>query len=212
MDLIIPTMWKDPQFHEYLQSYVKCKAINKIIIIDNDSENKQTIPISDKIEVISYGENIFVNPAWNLGYKKSKSEIICILNDDVFVENDVFEYVNNLSFDDIDVIGTNINPIDDENLIEIEKIKLDKSKRIGSQYLGFGVCMFMPRKNYKIIPPEYKIWFGDDYLLGHLNNIYYLNTDKISGKLSTTANLSNPTINRRIHEDIKNAAGKWDWK
>lgn len=219
IDVIIPSMWKEPKFIEYLENYCDTKFINKIILIDNDhyTRPKNKILNNQKIDLICYGRNIYVNPAWNEGYYRSKTDVICLLNDDIFVEKDVFEYVSNLDFTNIDIIGVHLkgsvdnyhivsHPDREERLI---KLNLDKSLPIGGQAYAFGVCMFVKRTSYKVIPSLYQIWYGDDYLVQRNNNIYALKTSKIHGEISKTivaeTKTKNNDIQKRIDLDSLNA-------
>ena len=92
MDLIIPTLWKVPSFPETLRSYSECPRVNKIIVIDNDYSNRPNLEL-EKVEYACFGRNIFVNPAWNEGYWRASADIIGILNDDIAVRPEVFEFV-----------------------------------------------------------------------------------------------------------------------
>lgn len=219
INVVIPTMWKESNFLRYLENYSKNNCINKIILIDNNHRER---PISElfknsKIEIISYGRNIYVNPAWNEGYYRSDTDVICFLNDDIFVESGVFDFMSKLDFTDIDIIGVHLkgsvdnyhivgHPDKEEMLI---KLNLNKSQPIGGQAYAFGVCMFIKRSSYKIIPSLYQIWYGDDYLVQRNNNIYALKTSKIHGEISKTIVLGtknkNSDIQKRIDLDSLNA-------
>lgn len=203
IDLIIPTLWLCPEFEEILLKYCSYEKINKIIVINNTASKPKVI--HDKVFYINYRKNIFVNPAWNEGVAASTSDIICILNDDIFVQESIFNKVSKLDFTNIDLIGLDIkNNLDVDT---ISKIEFEKNKAIGQQYYGFGMCMFMKRKSYKIIPSLYKIWFGDDYLAHNSKNIYVLSSKKISGSISTSIKKfpANSFISNRIFVDQKNA-------
>ena len=43
----------------------------------------QMIHFGAKVQRLEQDNNIFVNPAWNLGVEQAKNENICICNDDV---------------------------------------------------------------------------------------------------------------------------------
>ena len=71
--IIIPTLWKSNRTDKLLKDLEECEYVDEIIVIDNSSiyETDRTI---GKIRMISKGENIYVNPAWNLGIKIAKNE------------------------------------------------------------------------------------------------------------------------------------------
>lgn len=217
IDLIIPTMWFVNDFEKSLQNYVNHNSINKIIIIDNNRTKRPSYGIlkNEKIEIISYGRNIFVNPAWNEGYYRSKSEIIGILNDDINVSSEVFDMIINFGLFSGDLIGVNLQgrqnnyKIDDfiDTKEEIVKLNYDPKRPIGSQSWAFGICMFMLRESYKVIPSLYQVWYGDDFFAQKAKNIYAINSNKIKGTISETLTKFNDPdsdISKRIELDSKN--------
>lgn len=213
----IPTMWKEPKFIEYLESYCSSNYIQKIILVDNNhlERPKSDIFNHKKIELVSYGRNIYVNPAWNEGYYRSNSNILSLINDDIFVDDDIFKFMSELDFSEIDIIGVHLkdgitnyhitnHPDQKEELI---KLNVNKMLPIGGQSFAFGVCLFVKRTSYRVIPSLYKIWYGDDYLIQKCKNIYTLKTSKITGEISKTIVSfdSNSDIQKRLHLDSSNA-------
>lgn len=232
IDIVIPTMWHSNTFLSSLERYSHCSVISKIFLVDNNKSNR---PISDilsnsKIEIISYGRNIYVNPAWNEGYYRSTANVLCLLNDDIEVDCSIFEYIAALDFSNIDIIGVHLKgSIDNYHIVdhpdkteEFIKLEVDKSKPIGGQAYAFGVCMFVNRSSYKPIPSLYQIWYGDDYLIQQCEHIFALKTSKIKGEISKTIlNLtknSKTEVQKRIDLDSRNVyrynhfigAKEWD--
>ena len=207
IDIITPTMWRDENYPNSLTSYCNYESINKIFLIDNDYNKRPKDLIKhEKLTIINPGRNIYVNPAWNEGYYISKADIICLLNDDIYVESGVFDFIQNLDFTDIDIIGVHLkdgitnyhitnHPDKKEELI---KLNVNKSQPIGGQSFAYGVCMFVKRSCYRVIPSLYQIWYGDDYLIQRCKNIYTLKTSKIHGVISKTL----------VSEDIKSSLQK----
>jgi len=217
IDLIIPTMWFIEDFEKSLQTYVEHNSINKIIIIDNNKSKRPTYQVLNhqKIEIICYGRNIFVNPAWNEGYYRSQSEILGILNDDIHVSHEVFDIVINFNPKKEDLIGVNLQgkydnyKIDDfiDTKEEIVKLNYDPKKPIGSQAWAFGICMFMRRESYTLIPSLYQVWYGDDFLAQNSKNIYTIKSNNIKGRISETlVKFKDPDsdVSKRIELDSKN--------
>lgn len=206
IDLIIPTMWKFDLFPKFLSKYIDYSKINKIIIIDNDYKDRpKDIPLSSKIIFYKPLFNIFVGPSWNIGVDLSESDTICILNDDVFLSNDVIDYVLDQDFSNIDIIGNNI--LESKSEINLEKINVDKKVPLGNQYYNFGTCMFMKKKKYSRIPSLYKCWFTDDYIVSKLNNIYRISMYfEEYGKYKSSNTIKRiEGVNDRIELDMKNA-------
>lgn len=211
IDLVIPTLWKHNRFYEeYLKEYINCVDINKIIIVDNDTLNRPNIELlyNSKICLLSFGNNIYVGPAWNKGVEHSSAKIICLLNDDIFVTNDVFIYVSALDFEDIDIIGN--NHIANNTEIILTELNHDKTKPLGEQCYGFGSCMFLKKEKYTTIPDDFQLLFTDDFLVHNSKKVYTLNTNKITGSMCTSLNAlsNNQNLLTRINEDIVNGKTK----
>jgi hypothetical protein len=114
---------------------------------------------------------------------------ICLLNDDVIPPANVFSLVNDFISKDIGIVGfssdlyENILP-NRESLGRAEGIRLTLCT---NRNFGYGCCMFMHRDNYKIIPPELKIQYGDDLLFySCTKNNFVLDGFQIVGKLCGT--------------------------
>ena len=215
IDVIIPTMWRSETFPESLKSYCECPFINKIFVIDNDYVRRpKDLVKHDKLTIINYGKNIYVNPAWNEGYYRSQADVINLLNDDNHVEKDVFEFMANLDFSEIDIIGVHLkdgitnyhithHPDKKEQLI---RLNVNKTQPIGGQSFAYGVCMFVKRSSYRVIPSLYQVWYGDDYLVQRCKNIFTFKTSKIHGVVSKTIVSEDirETVQRRIDLDTLN--------
>lgn len=210
-------MWGAQSFEKALETYVSHPNINSVIIIDNAKNKRPSYSIlkNSKIQLISYGKNIYVNPAWNEGYSRSTSEILAIINDDILVSHDVFNMVADFDLKDGDLIGVNLRGRQDNYKIDdfidteesIAKLNYDRTSPIGGQAWAFGICMFMLRKSYSIIPSLYQIWYGDDYLAQRANAVYAINSNKIKGTISETLkkfNNPNDEISKRIELDSLN--------
>jgi len=204
LDLIIPTMWRIDGFPETLKKYSKSPFVNKIVVIDNDRALRPNVDLP-KVEFACFGLNTFVNPAWNEGYWRSSSETLGILNDDIFVPDSVFEKVLSLDLIEMGILGFNTRATNQSFLVE--KIDFNRSKPIGSQCFGFGVCMFLPRRNYRVIPSLYEVWFGDDYLCHNAKSVYRFESSLITGQISGTINSENrvPKLQEKIDNDTANA-------
>lgn len=216
IDIIIPTMWKSDDFISTINSYCDCRFIDQIIIIDNNYMERPKSDILDhsKITLINHGKNLYVNPSWNEGYYRSKSNVIGILNDDIDVHSDIFKLITEMDFSDVDLMGVNLRGYPDNYTIGnssnnddiIEKINVNYSQPIGGQAWAFGICMFIKRSSYRIIPSLYQVWFGDDYLVQRCKSIYTLKSNKIKGKISSTLTKLSKDVDiiKRMRQDAKN--------
>lgn len=157
LSIVVPTLWKVSSFPERITSLANSDVISQIIVIDNDPVHSFRLS-HPKINVLSKGGNIFVNPAWNLGVKFVVSRFTCLLNDDIEATPELLEYVvsilNNDNSKSIGLIGL-AEDID-------EKVLGYRVATLRNE--GFGEAMFFHTKNYFPIPNHLKIWCGDDYL------------------------------------------------
>lgn len=142
-DVIIPTMWVPQNLLSCLKKYVSYDYVRQVILVDNNRKKrpKDSVLSHPKVTIVDYGRNIYVNPAWNEGVARATSDQICIANDDIDIEESVFELVNSHGLIDGDLIGVNLRgyynnyKIDDYINTEekIVKIPYDKTQPIGGQ-------------------------------------------------------------------------------
>ena len=71
--IIIPTLWKSNRIGKLLFDLIKCEFVDEIILIDNAGKFFEHFEALDKVKLVQMGENIYVNPAWNLGIKLAKN-------------------------------------------------------------------------------------------------------------------------------------------
>ena len=86
ISIIIPTMWRSDKILKMLPIYEKCDLVKEVIIIDNDPKLTPDLKPYSKILYYTNGENIYVNPAWNLGYTLSSNQVI-LANDDIIIND-----------------------------------------------------------------------------------------------------------------------------
>lgn len=216
IDVIIPTMWvNETKVLQRIQSYLENPVISKVIVISNAKRSNTTIIDHDKLVLIDYGRNIYVNPAWNEGYACSSASILALINDDIDLQPEVFQRVLDYNLQTGDLLGVDLRgyannyKIDDviDTPEEIIALNIDRTKDIGGQAWAFGICMFMRRSTYKPIPSLFQIWYGDDFLVQHSKRILVLRTNLIKGSISDTLvkyDLPNSDIRRRRELDTIN--------
>lgn len=181
ISVVIPTMWKSDKLETLLNNLQKCDRIGEILIIDNDYSHKNiNIDNYDKIIYLKMVENIYVNPAWNLGVSKSNFEIVVLLNDDILFDVNFF---NQLNVADETIIGVAEQSYKDPN---DNNFRLEETD---DRNWGFGCMIIFNKKYYVQIPEELKIWCGDDYLFKKFKNksiikgVYFDTTMSITSDL-----------------------------
>ncbi len=217
IDIIMPTMWMVDGVADNLARYCENPHIGRVILIDNNPAKRPDHAVfsHDKMEYVTYGHNIYVNPAWNEGYYRSRSPVLCILNDDISVADEIWTFMAGQDYSQIDVVGVNLKGGADNYTIDqfeddtdrLVRLNYDRTQPIGGQAWAFGICMFIKRTSYHVIPGLYQVWYGDDYLVQRNQNIYVLMTNRITGMISGTLSQhdANTDLKRRVVLDSINA-------
>jgi glycosyltransferase involved in cell wall biosynthesis len=159
--VIIPTLWKSNRTDKLLKDLEECRYVDEIIIIDNASiyETDRTI---DKIRMISFGENIYVNPAWNLGIKVAKNDLVALINDDINFDTNVFGVIDENILNQFGIVGMGEDNYK-EQMDETKGPYLDVWKP-GVNDWGWGCFIMLNKKDWINIPENIKIWYGDNII------------------------------------------------
>jgi hypothetical protein len=185
--VIIPTIWKSEYTLELLQRYLDCNRVDEVILINNNKAETPQIPTHDKLKVVTPSNNIYVNPAWNLGIKMSSYDNITISNDDILF--DVDEYYNILSqcemVLEIGFIGSHSENYELKETCEPIVEWYDNQNNTG----GWGCLFSFKKKNWKDIPDRLKIWYGDNFIHAYTQNIFQLRGFTMQTKMSTSSDL-----------------------
>lgn len=207
--VVIPTMWvPNPLLmRELFKELNNDILVEKIILIDNDSTVEESIKSSiicdlSKIHHLRMKENIYVNPAWNLGVSHTKTPYVVLLNDDLFTDLGVSSLIqahNKHQQKDIGLYGMHeecyTNFYGKNSIQEMDDFPKQIKIVQGGFSMGWGCCIILPTKVYPTIPYQLKIWFGDDYLLRHwsLLELPMFNFKNIKAPIWST------TINSKPH-------------
>jgi len=157
-------MWRSKRTKGLLDSLNKCKHVDEIIIIDNNKEKCPDLSKFSKVVYVPQSENIYVNPAWNLGVSKSRNDYVCLINDDITLEVDLF-------FDacfnsNKPAIGMNKKSWSCET---VKSISIDQGHHLGH---GWGCCIFLEKKYWVDIPDQMKIWRGDVWICKNYPSVH----------------------------------------
>jgi glycosyltransferase involved in cell wall biosynthesis len=166
--VIIPTMWRAPEvLLKALFSYVDHPLVDEIIVINNDVSQTPDWAIwyNPKIKVLMQKNNIYVNPAWNLGVQQSKNDLLAIVNDDIYFDPKLFDKLVDRLTPDVGVHGiiageAKFNqPATTDGSIDFMEW------RWGDIVHNFGQAMFLHKDTWVPIIPELEIYFGDDFVI-----------------------------------------------
>lgn len=173
---IIPTLWKDSNIYSTIDSFKKIKDKDVKLFIINNTEKWIKSDPDKRVIIFNIGFNSFVNPAWDLGVKKSTTEYVCCLNDDILIDLEfIHKYVKKTK---VDFLGfdTTFNRCKTEHPIELIN-HLDKNKRPN----GFGQFFILKKKNWPKLPDNLKIFYGDDIIYYYHTLILGIQLKKIKG-------------------------------
>lgn len=179
--IVIPTMWKPNTLEELLISLCKSEYIDEIIIINNDTLLTPSFPILNDKKILKVNplDNLVVNPSWNLGVRLSLNNNICLLNDDLLFDIDIFKFMSNHK--DKNLCGISMFSKSEDFELEEADIRI----------LGFGCMMFVKKDSYNFIPDNIIMFCGDDYLFyvnkNNGNKNYYINGCKNNQVYGTTS-------------------------
>ena len=183
--IIIPTLWKSNRTDKLLKDLEECEYVDEIIVIDNSSiyETDRTI---GKIRMVSKGENIYVNPAWNLGIELAKNECIALCNDDINFNPNIFGVIDESILTYVGIIGMGEGNYKDE--IDKEKGSYIDIWEPGVNDWGWGCLILLKKSHWLPIPNEIKIWYGDN-IIKDVNSVSkgVLRNFKVETEMSTTS-------------------------
>lgn len=182
--IVIPTMWKSAFLLKFLYELVHVELVQEIIIINNDHKNtpRDDILFHGKVRMVDFGDNIYVNPAWNYGIKESKTNLVCLMNDDLTYDVRLFSKVKEFTENNntwgslglspgVEHLSQRVHTSKDINFVQWES---------GQDLLGYGCLMFVQKNTWRDIPDGLDIYCGDAFIFDRslwmgLNN--YLITD-----------------------------------
>jgi hypothetical protein len=197
--IVIPTLWKSNRTKKLLSDLNECEYVDEIIVIDNTLTYISDTQIG-KMRIVSFGENIFVNPAWNWGIHNAKNESIALINDDINFNPNIFEVITGDILNQFGIIGMgegnykSLN-IDSDPILEVWQP--------GVNDWGWGCFIMLNKKDWIDIPNDIKIWYGDN-IIKDINPKpkAVLRNFRVDTEMSTTSD--EPMWDERKKEDYNN--------
>lgn len=161
--VIIPTMWRCPQITvPFLAELAACEYVDEVIVIDNDFDKRPKL-LPEQITLFNFGKNIFVNPAWNFGVSNAKNDLICIVNDDIAFDTNVFKKLIPYLTPENGIVG--LCPGEkDFNQVPITTGTIDIVPWKGEHTYGYGCLFFLHKQSWETIPDGLDVYYGDNYI------------------------------------------------
>jgi len=216
LSVIIPTMWQFDPFCDFLQYVIKQDCVGEVILINNavDKTPEHSVLSHEKIRMINCDKNIYVNPAWNLGAKISFFENLCFLSDDVIVDLRAFYKADEFMKNNPEMGMLYICPgIEEQNQPKITTGEIEiESGPVTNRY-GYGALFFLHKKDWKPIPEQFKVWFGDHFTFMHFQELrrvsYYIKNCFFYTPWAVTVKhiASQPDYNVRDDQEFKDYTG-----
>ena len=223
ISIVMPTLWKGKFYKEMLPILSAHELVGEIIIIDNDPDNvdKEIVSLK-KIKYLPQKENIYVNPAWNLGVEVSSYDRICLYSDDVLFDPSVIDAVYPFMSEDKGIFGFSelsycsysFETFDQlcsmglGSAVEFEEVDVfNNTNNSGMPHLSYGSAIFLHKQSYHTIPEEFKIYYGDLFIfwmnLKHNKINYTIEDGLVCTKMSSTVSSKNPQIESQIEYERK---------
>jgi len=188
-------MWKSHRTEKLLKELNACEEVGEIFIVNNAQESTPMYLSSlKKITEYKSGKNEYVNPSWNIGVTKSKHDFIILCNDDITFDTRTLKRIPMM--DDTLIGMDSSNYTAESKVFKLQLIETHKRN------FGFGCLMFFKKQDYKPIPNELKIWYGDDYLFEKFKKVYNLRGLPMLTEMSVTCGERN--FHPIIMEDERN--------
>lgn len=185
ISIVIPTMWRSNKILKMLPIYEKSELVKEVIIIDNDPKLTPNLKLYSKVLYYTNGNNIYVNPAWNLGYTLSSHRVI-LANDDIIID-ELDNVLNLLINSDYDIVGISLEKTNEGlKIIPIDKFPAN----------SYGCFIYI--KKYHYIPEKYKIWYGDQFLFEMNEKRGLLKNSNIITNVSETLNSNKQELRKSV--------------
>lgn len=191
VSVIMPTMWKSERTEALLNNLNSSSYVDEIIIIDNNRKKCPDLSDLSKVLYLPQDENIYVNPAWNLGVSISKNDHVCLINDDINMDtNRFFEACFKYGKPAIGMHSSCWG-------YEKSPISLLKGHSLGR---GWGCCIFLEKKYWVDIPEQMKIWRGDVWIIKKYPSVHSM-IIKAGTEMETTS--GRPEMTEIKKNDLK---------
>ena len=160
--IVIPTLQRSPLLPELVAELAASPLVHQVLVINNAGH-----PVDfghAKCRVINLPENIFVNPAWNMGAREARTSLLGLVNDDVMLDRRILVPIARRLDRGSGIIGPATGVVRD---VHAPRRRLPRRPFFVPVYErphAFGTAMFLRREDYVQVPDDLKVWRGDDYL------------------------------------------------
>lgn len=184
--IVIPTLQRSSLLPELVSSLAGSPQVHEVVVINNAPTPWRHTHA--KCRVLDMTENIYVNPAWNLGAQEATAGLIGLVNDDVLLDPRILRPISRRLVRGAGIIGPATACVRDVDAPPARSWHRPLFVPTYERPHAFGTAMFMRRQDYIPIPSDLKVWRGDDYLFRRQvrRNLMMLGID-IRTHMSTTS-------------------------
>lgn len=203
ISIVIPTLWGAEEIYETIKSFKQHKTPDtELIIIDNSNSDFE----DSDITVIKPNINTGVNPAWNAGVALASYDNVLLLNDDITINFKLFfEFLSKIDINNLDygILACDRLEFTTKDINKDNDI-LSLGENEHGRFFGFGCFMLINRKYYLAIPPELKIFYGDDFIYHAYHDMQELPVLVIKGlKTKGRVETTSKTFDSYLQEEVK---------
>lgn len=191
--IVVPTMWRYAPFTDLLSKLVDIETVGEIIIVNNDIASTPQHPVLShpKIKMHNFEMNIYVNPAWNYGVGMAENDLVCIMNDDIDFDTNVFNYLqHNMDGNKFVVYAHSHSGLPDGST---EPVHIAPYTSDMAMY-EIGCLMFIRKDNWINIPSGLDFFHGDTWLWDTMRLRYEQNYILKNLAFSTPHRVTSATI------------------
>lgn len=202
--VIIPTIWRGAKLPDLLKKMYECGQIGEVILINNAKDKTPNFERHEKLIYVEPNQNIFVNPAWNMGVRLAKYDYIINTQDDLLFEvNDLVGFINyveqsGFNLKDLGIIGMHFDNFELKESSEMELVNFENGKGA-----GWACCLIYHKENWKPIPENIKIYFGDNFLQMSVRPILQIKGLPVETIMSTSADTNIDWVKDVTDNDTK---------
>jgi len=171
----------------------RCTSVGEIIIIDNDPDRSRLLELdSSKLVPLPQAENIWVNPAWNLGARTARYGALAILNDDILFEPGI---LLEKRIEPGQAVGLGLSCYDEN---PIGPVLIETSPE---HTFGWGCAILIQKESWCPVPDGLKIWYGDNWIRRTARAPMQIEGLRVQTAMSETSN--SPEFHHMIEEEVR---------
>ena len=167
IDVIIPTKKRNEKLCNCINSLIEAKkhySVNVYVYFDNNEDLNECSVLFSVYDWLHFRiENNYRVPTfWNTHLKQCKADVLCYLNDDVIVKEDIFKQI---------VKAFIIHFPDFDGVVGINQVNIPEGQKVESAFGVIGIKYANRFPNKQVFCPDYYRFFADFELWQYAKHI-----------------------------------------